>query len=78
MPWYMSPTTTCKVLNRIANRHQRAPLRDLTTLLNHATEKLWSKQERYYEKQASHRMPFQAVAATKHAHDTIQSAVHFE
>jgi|GEM_PF-1953092 len=74
MPWYMSPTTTCKVLNRIANRHQRAPLRDLTTLLNHATEKLWSKQERYYEKQASHQMPFQTNAAAKHAHDTIPTS----
>lgn len=50
MPWYMNPIRTCKVLNRIANRHRHAPLRDLTSVLDLATEKLWHKQECYYSK----------------------------
>lgn len=48
MPWYMNPTATCKVLNRIANRHARASLPDLQTILDRATERLWNKQEYYY------------------------------
>lgn len=53
MPWYMNPVKTCKVLNRIANRHRRAPLHDLTAVLDQVTEKLWNKQERYYSKKTS-------------------------
>lgn len=49
-PWYMNPVTTCKVLNRIASRHEYAPLLDLNDLLDQAIEKLWSKQENYYTK----------------------------
>lgn len=47
MPWYMNPVITCKVLNRLANRHSRDPLQDLNALLDHATQLLWSKQENY-------------------------------
>lgn len=50
MPWYMNPTFTCKVLNRIANRYSRASLQDLQTALDQATQNLWNKQEYYYEK----------------------------
>ncbi|HEX9024588.1 MAG TPA: hypothetical protein VF799_12190 [Geobacteraceae bacterium] len=57
MPWYMNPVTTCKVLNRIASRNAQASLRELTAVLDRATEKLWSKQEEYYTAhQASHRL----------------------
>lgn len=54
MPWYMNPLRTCKVLNRIANRHRHVPLRVLNSVLDQATEKLWHKQERYYSKDSSH------------------------
>jgi len=53
MPWYMNPIRTCKVLNRIANRHRHVPLRDLNSVLDQATEKLWNKQECYYSKSSS-------------------------
>jgi hypothetical protein len=45
MPWFMNPAITCKVLNRLANRHSRESLRDLNALLDHATQLLWRKQE---------------------------------
>jgi len=51
MPWYMSPNTTCKVLNRIANRYPAHDSQNLIHILDYVTELLWSKQERYYEKQ---------------------------
>jgi hypothetical protein len=50
MPWYMNPTSTCKVLNRIADRHRRATLRDLQLVLDHATQQIWNKREHYHEK----------------------------
>ena len=50
MPWYMYPAITCRVLNRLANRNQHAALREVHTLLDHATQKIWHKQEHYYEK----------------------------
>jgi len=50
MPWYMNPNLARKVLNRIANRHPQAKLRDLQLVLDHATQKLWNKQECFYEK----------------------------
>jgi len=53
MPWYMNPSSTCKVLNRIANRHTRAELRELRQVLDHVTEKIWAKQECYHAKVAS-------------------------
>jgi len=57
MPWYMNPVTTCKVLNRIANRSARVSLRELTVLLDQTTDKLWSKQEEYNSAQlASQRL----------------------
>jgi hypothetical protein len=56
MPWYMNPVRTSKVLNRIANRHARASLRELTAVLDQVTEKLWSKQEYYYEETTSPRL----------------------
>lgn len=49
MPWYMNPVETRKVLNRIANRYQRTPLQDLKSVLDRATELIWSKQESYYQ-----------------------------
>lgn len=47
MPWYMNPVITCKVLNRLANRHSRDPLRELNSLLDDATQLLWRKQEHF-------------------------------
>ncbi|MEI6208844.1 MAG: hypothetical protein WCP20_18860 [Desulfuromonadales bacterium] len=49
MPWYTNPVITCKVLNRIANRHERTPLQDLKSVLDRVTELIWRKQEHYYE-----------------------------
>jgi len=54
MPWYTNPTLTCKVLNRIANRHPRASLNDLKATLDSATQKIWNKQEHYYTKKTMH------------------------
>lgn len=45
MPWYMNPVITCKVLNRLANRHSRRSLGELNSLLDQATQLLWRKQE---------------------------------
>lgn len=50
MPWYMNPKSTCKVINRIANRYSQASLQELRTVLDRATQNLWNKQEYYYEK----------------------------
>lgn len=50
MPWYTNPVLTCKVLNRIANRHPRATTRDLDTILDYATQLIWSKQEHFYSR----------------------------
>lgn len=50
MPWYMNPTSTRKVINRIANRHSRDSLKDLQSVLDQTTQSLWNKQECYYEK----------------------------
>ena len=55
MPWYMNPASTCKVLNRIANRYPQATLKDLQRIMDHATQKLWNKQEYFHEKNAAHR-----------------------
>jgi hypothetical protein len=49
MPWYTNPLVTCKVLNKIANRHDSSKLLDLKSALDHATELIWKKQEQYYE-----------------------------
>jgi len=49
MPWYMNPTKTCKVLNRIANRYQCIPLHDLKSVMDRATQLIWSKQESYHQ-----------------------------
>jgi hypothetical protein len=53
MPWYTNHIITCKVLNRIARRYERASLPDLKLVLDHATESLWRKQEHYYKKTTS-------------------------
>jgi hypothetical protein len=45
----MNPVETCKVLNRIANRHQRTTLQDLKAVLDQATQLIWEKQENYYQ-----------------------------
>lgn len=50
MPWYMNPKTTCRVMNRIASRYSHAPLKDVQAVLDLATQRLWHKQEYYYEK----------------------------
>jgi hypothetical protein len=49
MPWYTNHIKTCKVLNRIASRHESSSLQDLKSVLDHATESLWRKQEHYYK-----------------------------
>lgn len=49
MPWYMNPVVTCKVLNRIASHYQRTPLQDLKSVLDRATQLIWTKQENYYQ-----------------------------
>lgn len=48
MPWYNNPETTCKVLNRIADKYRHAPLQDLNKIMDYATQLLWIKQERFY------------------------------
>jgi hypothetical protein len=48
MPWYTNPATTCKVLNRIADRHPHATLTDLKTALDNATDLIWNKREQFY------------------------------
>jgi hypothetical protein len=53
MPWFTNPVLTCRVLNRIANRYSRAPLQDLKTTMDIATQSIWSKQEHYYNSKAS-------------------------
>ena len=49
MPWYTNPVTTCKVLNRIANRFDHSSLNNLRSVMDYATESIWRKQEHYYE-----------------------------
>lgn len=49
MPWYFNPITTCKALNKIANRYESSALQDLRSVLDHATELIWRKQEHYHE-----------------------------
>jgi hypothetical protein len=49
MPWYTNPVTTCKVLNRIAHRHERLSLQNLKSILDYATETIWRKQQDYYD-----------------------------
>jgi predicted trehalose synthase len=53
MPWYMSPDITCKVLNRIANRHPVTDLQNLVRILDYATELLWHKQEQFCQREAT-------------------------
>lgn len=49
MPWYNNPVITCKVLNRIASRHERLSFESLKLVLDYATELIWRKQEQYYD-----------------------------
>ena len=49
MPWYTNPVTTCKVLDRIATRHERTALQDLKSVLDNAIASILKKQEHYYE-----------------------------
>lgn len=49
MPWYTNPVTTCKVLNKIANRHERTNLQELKFVLDEASTLIWKKQEHFYE-----------------------------
>ncbi len=49
MPWYINPTATRKVVNRIAARYSQASLQDLQSALDRATQSLWKKQEFYYK-----------------------------
>ncbi len=50
MPWYINPISTRKVINRIADRYSRGSLQDLQSVLDRATQSLWTKQECYYKK----------------------------
>lgn len=49
MPWYINPVKTRKVLNRIADRYERAALQDLKSILDHVTELVLKKQEHYFK-----------------------------
>ena len=49
MPWYTNPHITCKVLDKIAHRHERKELQDLKIILDDAAALIWKKQERYNE-----------------------------
>jgi len=53
MPWYMKPTQTCKVLNRLADRYSTSSLQDLNIILEQATQTIWYKQEQYYNSRFS-------------------------
>jgi hypothetical protein len=48
MPWYTNPVITRKVLHRIANRHVRASLQELNSILDNAAQILWNKQHHYH------------------------------
>lgn len=48
MPWYMFPTRTCQVMNRLARKYSSASLEDLRQALDNATELLWHKVENFY------------------------------
>lgn len=50
MPWYINPTSTRKVINRIASRHSCDSLKELQGVLDRATQILWNKQAYYYKK----------------------------
>jgi hypothetical protein len=49
MPWYTDPVATCKVLNRIASRHEGLSLHELKIILDRVTESIWRKQEQYHD-----------------------------
>jgi len=49
----MNPEKTCKVLHRIAARHASAQLRELQYVLDHTTQIIWSKQERYSRRKSA-------------------------
>lgn len=51
MPWYTNPATTCKVLNRIANRCQSMAREEISSVLDNVTALIWKKQEHYTGKQ---------------------------
>lgn len=53
MPWYMIPSQTCKVLNRLADRYATSSLQDLNMILDQATQNIWFKQEQYYNAKMS-------------------------
>lgn len=48
MPWYMNPTSSRKVINRIAASHSHDSLKELQDVLDRATQGLWRKQEYYH------------------------------
>lgn len=49
MPWYTNPITTCKVLDKIATRHEHTALQDLKSVLDNAIASILKKQEHYHE-----------------------------
>lgn len=53
MPWYTNATITCKVLNKIASRYNRAALHELNACMDNAVELILKKQEQYHA--ANHR-----------------------
>jgi len=56
----MNPAITCKVLNRLANRHSRDSLRELNAVLDYATQLLWRKQESFLGGHRQVRYPAQS------------------
>jgi hypothetical protein len=49
MPWYTNPAMTCKVLHKIADRHDETPLQDLKSVLDQTVALIVKKQQHYYE-----------------------------
>lgn len=49
-PWYMDTSKQCKVMNRIAEFHRESSLEDLRSVLDTATQMLWQKVERFYNR----------------------------
>ena len=48
MPWYTNPVITCKVLDKIARRHEQRNLQDLKHVLDNAIASILIKQQHYH------------------------------
>lgn len=49
MPWYMNPSSTRRVVNRIALHYSRLSIQEQAAALDHVTQRLWHKQEFFHE-----------------------------